>query len=1482
MHSLIKNERETEFNNQSDSYTTNSGVDEVSKEKKAKKMPMRFAKAMMMALLLPATMFPAMPSVGATDGIKDIKEILSNLSDEQRRTLNELKAENGFTIDPAINLMSEEPVNVIVQFKQDPVKVEMAKQKKQRSQISLSEAEKKVEASHKQFKDAIRDLSNSKRSVEVTITHEYRDAFNGVAITLPGDTVEGLMRTGVVQRIWNDEEVQLNLPAVNEQSIKPKMIDSIPQIGVDKLHDEDIKGQGIKVGVLDTGIDYNHPDLQGAYSGYKAVEGQDPSKVDPDSVKGWDFIDNDADPMETTYDNWKDSGKPELDVDGNAYYTSHGTHVSGTVAGQKDNNVDYAVKGVAPEVDLYNYRVLGPYGSGPTSGILAGIDKAVKDEMDVINLSLGANVNQALNPLSIAVNNAMLSDVVTVVAAGNAGPGAGTVGTPGTGALAITVGASDVSQVVPTFTATANEETFVDVQLLAKNFTDNIEGFKNQSFAMVDVGYGKKSDFVGKDLTGKIALIERGELAFDEKIRNAKEAGAEAAIVYNNVAGQVPVFIGESTGYISSFRVSKEDGEKLKEAIATNSSKVTDSVELPESVESTKLIKLTKATEVAESTELVKLTEAIEIAEPALQTESPALSGAVFTFGELGTIKSKGDYLADFSSRGPVAGTLDIKPDVVAPGVAIFSTYPSFVNDPEENNYATAYARIQGTSMASPHVAGTAALILQENPDYTAFDVKAALMNTTVDLQEDYSVYEVGAGRINAYDAVHAGISIKVLDQTEMVEGDEIVEINQETASFSFRAHSPSEDALAEGKTMVIKNNQTEDKKFAFDVEFLQAKGDRQDATKNGVRFDVPNTVTVPAGETTELEPTIHVPKDAAEGTYEGYIHIVNESNPDERYQVPFAIRITGKGIDFVQLERPVITNSWDNPHEYLIPFTPVIFKFKSTMETLDIILNDAKTGEPIGLVGSMLDASFITPGTEMYITQGFTGHVNLFTGDPLYPISNESFELPEGNYTFTMIASDLQGNTYVNENVAVVDNTKPEITFKDLKPGIHEVDESMYTDEDGHHAVWVHTNVHDSSIDYLKSKGLKYDQSSNMTIYYEDSPFAAGLLPVKENGDMKFGVLAEEIADKPYKLSLSTVELGTTESFDRYTFVKAGTLYAAPSYDKTKVQIKDEVTVTLTLNNVKDLAAGQFDVAFAKKHFKFKGVKASDALKKSAADNNLDISLKEPTFKNQNTDTIMSLGAALEGASVAGISGDQALLDITFEVINDEIYDGTYSFDFRNITYTSVKEEKPVKVPQIKHDLITILPQTAKVEGYISPEALLEEDGEVVYGVDLSKVGAKAYVQAPNGKKFAGDINKNGGFFIEGIQVQKGDYKLIVEIPGHLTRSSTVNVVKEIDGDLTGRWLRTYPPINYAGDVNKDGMIDIMDVMRVVAQYGKKDKAADINIDGIVDELDIRFIEKNFLRVGHDIAKNKKPVETLGKKGLNDFLQSVGLEPNN
>ncbi|MFC0302144.1 S8 family serine peptidase [Virgibacillus soli] len=1377
-------------------------------------------------VLILSTMLPSLQLAQAKNSSLNVKEVLSNLTDAERRALNQLEAQPGFTIHPDINVDSANPVQVIVEFKQEPAKVEVAKAKliKKRATVSLSDASKKVDASHKKFQKVIDGLKRAKTegASEIKVHQAYRDAFNGVAMTIPANMIKDLVEAGIVKRVWNDEKVQLTLPETKGEKAKPKMIDSVPHIGVDELHDEGIKGEGIKVGVIDTGIDYNHPDLTNVYKGYRKSDGGDASKVDPDSVKGWDFVDDDADPMEMTYDEWLESGYPEFDMYGNSYYTAHGTHVSGTIAGQQDSFVDYSVKGVAPEVDLYSYRVLGAYGSGDMNWVIGGIDKAVRDGMDVINLSLGMNANDPLSPAAVAVNNAMLSDVVTVVAAGNAGPGDQTVGTPGAAALSIAVGASDVSQNTPTFSATVDELTFSDVQLLAKSFADNVADLENESLPVVYVGLGADSDFADVDVEGKIALIERGELAFDEKIRNAKSAGAVATIVYNNEAGQIPHYVGENSDYIPSFRLSKEDGESLKKAVN---------------------------------------------------------EGALFTFGELGNVKSEGDNLADFSSRGPVSGTYDIKPDVTAPGVAINSTVPSFINDPEDNSYGSAYSRMNGTSMATPHVAGVAALILQQNPDYTPFEVKAALMNTAVDLREDYSVYEVGAGRIDAYDAVHADTAVVVHDQTDMVEGVEIVSLNHDTGSISFGGYYLDGEAIEKSKRLSIENKSNEEKTYEVQVDFLQAKGNRQDASKNGVELEVGEaTLTLSPEQKKDLEASIVIPSGADYGVYEGYVRISNVDDPKEKYQVPFAVRVSDKGFDLIELDRHAVTNDW-NFHYFLDPFLNMDFRLKSPMETIDVIVTDSETDKPVGYLGTLF-AEEIMPDQTYFLMNVFQGMVNPFTDDPNNPISEEVIVLPEGDYHIKMIGVDENGEMYTGHDFALIDNKPAEMSFNDYEPGVIEVDESMYTDEDGHHALWVHTNVYDDAIDVLKEKGLDYDQSSNIVGYYENSFPFPGILPVTAEGEMKFGVLPEEIADGPLKLVLDPIDLATNLGDSvHYTFIKKGTAYAEGFYQEDEVKLGDSVTFTLSLNNVEDLVSGKFDLNYLGDIYEYKDVKLNKEFANFAKENDLSVTLDDPVFSKDNFSSIVTVGASLEGEHAQGVTGNMNFIDVTFEVVSDLYYENRGNLGYGGVdtfTYQNITNEEVV-IPTFIHDYYQFISKHAVVYGNFTPEAFMHEAGFPLTR-DYEGLGVKAYAKGADGKVYNGTVDEHAQFEITDLPVSDKPYEIIIEVPGHLTTAQKVTVGKEKNGEIYGEMAQVYLQPNIAGDVNGDGVIDIMDVMRIVAMYGKDDKAMDINKDGIVDEVDIRYIEKNFLKVGPGVKKD--PVEKLGPKGLNDFLQSLGLQP--
>ncbi|MFC7785815.1 S8 family serine peptidase [Rossellomorea sp. GCM10028870] len=1348
---------------------------------------------------------------------KNVEQMLMNLTDQQRKALKELEISPGFTISPEINQNSSEMVDVIVEFNQAPAKVEVAKQAVKGKRVSLSSAKEKAESEHDTFKKEWKKVKklnrpDDEKMEEAKITKEFHAAFNGVAMTLPARAVQELLSTGVVKRVWKDNEVKLDLPqeAKEMNSGTPSNVDdSLSQIGADKLHQENITGEGIKVGVIDTGIDYNHPDLKVSYKG------------------GYDFVDNDSDPMEATYQEWKDSGRPEFN--GSSYYTYHGTHVSGSIAASKENSSPAAVKGVAPDVDLYAYRVLGPYGSGSTAAVMAGIDKSVTDGMDVINLSLGSNINDPLNPSSIAVNNAMLSGVVTVVSAGNTGPNEKTLGSPGSAALGITVGASDVSVTIPTITANSGGQEIKDMKLLAQNFTDNLEDLQNMTLPIIEVGIGAKSDFTNKDVVGKVAFIERGLITFDEKVQNAKDAGAKAAIIYNNVDGEIEAYIGEGTNYIPAFRISKAEGEQLK-------------------------------------------------------------SQSEITFESLGSVKTGGDHLAEFSSRGPAHGNDDIKPDVVGPGVAISSTFPEFINHPEEGeSYDAAYGRLSGTSMASPHVAGAAALIMQAHPEYTPFEVKEALMNTADEMNGDYSVNEVGAGRIDVHEAVHADTLVKVLDKTMHEQDGSLVEIDEETGSIAFGTHFKEEEGhIEDSRKVVIQNlNEKDTKEFITNVEFLPAKGQIQDAGKNGVEVTMPDTISVEKGKSEEIEPTIRVSEVAEIGRYEGYIHLVNSKNEGENYQIPFAIRVTDKGFEKMELTRPMITNDPINIHPYTTPYTNAIINLSSQLKTIDMLVRDG-SGEAIGFMGT-IDASHLMTGIDYWGDKIFTGLVYPFTNDPSQPISDKKVKLPEGIYTFEMIGYDEQGKAYSKDDIVMIDNTPPKVELS-MEPGLYEVNDSMYTTEDGYdgQAIWLHGNVYDDAVDKLKEKGINIDQSIHGVLWWEYSFYNHLFLNLDSEGNFRFPAMKERIDSMTYldtnlfAFNNATASEAYPQGIKNYKFIKEGAEYAVPTYDKEKLLMGDEITMTLNLNNIKQFASGEYNVPFYNKLLEFQNVKVNDTFKQYADEKGVKVNLDEPTLTTGN----VKVGASIDQKGFL-IDKDLPFLDVTFKVINDEYYaPDEITFETSSFKYKKTSDSSPTMIRVIKDKSFTILAGHSVVNGTINPEAFYKENGQLAASIDYSKLGAKVYAKAADGKTYeASEIFDNGYFTIDNLPLSEEEYEIYVKVPGHLTTKASAKLVKNVDGDLAGVRILVDTGKALAGDVNGDKVVDIQDAIVSVFSYGKENvgvNKGDINQDGKVDESDLRFIEKNFLEKGPDAKGNKKPKEKLGKVTLEKLFRSIGLETLN
>jgi len=311
-----------------------------------------------------------------------------------------------------------------------------------------------------------------------------------------------------------------------------------PYVGTNIPKQEGVDGQGVKVAVIDTGVDFNHPDLFGW--------GPD-GKV----VGGYNFIKEDELPLDTN---------------------GHGTQVAGVIA------ADGKIQGIAPKAKILAYKV-SEDGEGVSSElIIKAIEKAIDDGADVINISLG--VNKTNEKIEKAVNKALEREIFVVTAAGNDGPGNSTIGSPGKNFGTVTVGAT-YNNLTSSLVATLEVEgkPYTVIPMVGSSKLDNpIEG------EIVFGGYGKKEELENIDAKNAILLVERGSnvegelLYFSIKEQNAADVGAKALIVYNNESG---IFLGElihefaKPDYkprIPVVSIDREEGLEIKESLEKKAS----------------------------------------------------------------------------------------------------------------------------------------------------------------------------------------------------------------------------------------------------------------------------------------------------------------------------------------------------------------------------------------------------------------------------------------------------------------------------------------------------------------------------------------------------------------------------------------------------------------------------------------------------------------------------------------------------------------------------------------------------------------------------------------------------------------------------------------------------------------------------------------------------------------------------------------------
>ncbi len=429
---------------------------------------------------------------------------------------------------------------------------------------------------------------------------------------------------------------------------EPNLVSALSMTGADVVQSElGYDGSGIKIGIIDSGVDLQHPDFG--------------TRI----ITGFDFVGDAYDANDPANSIPVPEPGPGTRPGGDDC-GGHGTHVAGIAAAGGDPEMGGA-RGVAPGASIGSYRVFGCDGSTNDDVIVSAIERAVRDGMDVINLSLGSNNGWPDDFLATALGRVLDLGVIPVASAGNNGrSGVYSIGSPGAGEQVIAVGSVD------NLFGSANKliltgGTEVGYQVLTGAPVPPQEG---ETAPIVFVGQGCAADDYLADPTGQVALITRGACSFAEKYLRAFEAGAIGVVVENNRPGGFNGTLGGEYDNGFGISISAEAGSVLKEMLTAGQS--------------------------------VTITWTAEIFLEALPT---------------------GGLASGFSSYGPLPN-LGLKPDLTAPGGFIRSTYPL---DIEGSN---GYAVLNGTSFSSPHVAGAVALLLEARPDISPSQVRPRLQNT--------------------------------------------------------------------------------------------------------------------------------------------------------------------------------------------------------------------------------------------------------------------------------------------------------------------------------------------------------------------------------------------------------------------------------------------------------------------------------------------------------------------------------------------------------------------------------------------------------------------------------------------------------------------------------------------------------------------------------------------------------------------------------
>ncbi len=611
-------------------------------------------------------------------------------------------------ISDAIKLQSEyqplgarqaRTVKVMVEMAGDPVAVVQAKAGRDLTTTEKNRVKKNLKG--KQDAIAGRIKGNGGK-----VLSQMQSAYNGMQVQVSSDKLDEIAKLPGVSALRPVIKYELNNAT------------SVPYLGVPQVwQDTGYTGKGVKIAIIDTGVDYTHSDFggPGTVEAFKTADATSDQAADPawfgpkaPRVKGgYDFV---GDAYNASDDNSVAKPDPNpLDCYG------HGTHVAGSAAGGGVNpdgtpytgpfdattpQREFEVgPGVAPEADIYALRVFGCAGS--TDKTTEAIDWAVANGMDVINMSLGSTYGTTEDATAIASTNAVASGVVVVAAAGNDGNNPYMVGSPATGRGVVAVAANDSTESFPGAELTVNDKPIPAINangaaLPSTPFT--IRVIKDNPATPGNEALGCSAASYGTLTSTDIAVVERGACARVAKAIFGQQAGAGAVIMINSEPSYPP-YEGEITE-------NPDTGEAYTVTIPFLGVRQSDGPALV----------------AADGTTLTMVAKPLP---------NPGFSAA-----------------SSFTSGGPRTADSAVRPNLIAPGVSIASA-----------GVGTGYKKAlnSGTSMATPHVAGVAALAIQAHPTWSATDISSALVSTALPNKvAGYRLTLSGVGLVNPAGVVSA------------------------------------------------------------------------------------------------------------------------------------------------------------------------------------------------------------------------------------------------------------------------------------------------------------------------------------------------------------------------------------------------------------------------------------------------------------------------------------------------------------------------------------------------------------------------------------------------------------------------------------------------------------------------------------------------------------------------------------------------------